>query len=279
MESAQDTALATAEVLENILLGLDLTSLLTSAQRVCHSWHNLVSTSPSLQKHLFLQPDWQKRHKTWNPLLSARFPHWFPPTHTESQANEDNCHIEGGGTLLEKSDFEKLPLAQPDTIASFMYKNASWRRMLVQQPPVLDLAVFRVWYFRGGCSLKGPYIQQMLRDDESVQYLYSQSLAASKPLRMDSFFDQVMQTRKAIPTQWMILWDTGVQQIPSTMDDYTFDLEEKQILREALAFYGMILVVCQTKQCKSPFLWIPGEKFMFPDRSLDISARYIRFGK
>lgn len=162
MESAQGTALATVEVLENMLLRLDLKSILTSAQRVCHSWHDLVSTSPSLQKHLYFQPDWQRRHKNRNPLLAKHFPGWFPSTEPQLERATEHGIIKSGH-LGTESDFENLTLAQPDKNASFMWKNASWRRMLVQQPPILDLAIFKVSSARGGKFIRGPYIQELLQ--------------------------------------------------------------------------------------------------------------------
>jgi hypothetical protein len=71
MISAQDIALATVEVLENILLSLDIKSILTSAQRVSHSWEGVISTSLSLQKHIFLQPEWNGKHKERYNILAT----------------------------------------------------------------------------------------------------------------------------------------------------------------------------------------------------------------
>ena len=45
--------LATPEVLEMILLHTDMRTLLTSCQRVCRDWRNLITKSPSIQKALF----------------------------------------------------------------------------------------------------------------------------------------------------------------------------------------------------------------------------------
>lgn len=276
MESAQDTALATVEVLENILLSLDLQSTLTSAQRVCHSWHDLVSTSPSLQKHLYFQPDWQRRHKHRNPLLAKLFPGWFPSAEPQLERVIEHGIIESG-YLGSESDFENLTLAQPDKNASFMWKNASWRRMLVQQPPILDLAIFRVKSARGGKSMRGPYIQEMLQADISVEDLYSQSLAAPNPLRMDLFFDQVIHTNGAIPTCWMTMWYNGDReaQVPSAIGSYKFKEEGKRMLRETVELYEMGLVVYQTQQCKRPFHWTPGKKFIFSTDMLDLNDGYI----
>jgi len=270
MGNAQDTALLTVEILEKILLSLDLKSILTSAQSVCHSWHDLISTSPSLQKHLYFQPDWNRKNKHRNPLLAPLFPGWFPLTDPQpGQALEEHGMLYSD-FLGQRHDFESLALAQPDRNLFFMDKDASWRRMLIQQPPILDLAIFRARCNRGGTFLTGPHIQQLPQetnqDKKSVKDLYSLSLAGSNPLRMGLFFDEVVRTNGAIPRCWMILWDNENVQIPHGIHYYPFKEEEKQTLREILETYGMTMVVYQTQQCKRPFCWTPGEKFIFPQR-------------
>jgi hypothetical protein len=96
---------------------------------VYHKWRDLVSTSPSIQKHIFFQPDWDQKHKQQNPLLASIFPGWFSPDHTIPRAE-----LKIGALLILALEGIKssIDLNQPDVKASFKHKDASWRRMLVQ---------------------------------------------------------------------------------------------------------------------------------------------------
>ena len=68
---AQDAVIATNELLESILCGLDMRTLLF-AQAVCKEWKSLIATSPSLQRALFLQADPVTNDvPTLNPLLTS----------------------------------------------------------------------------------------------------------------------------------------------------------------------------------------------------------------
>ena len=48
-QAKQHKIFSIPEMLEAILLHTDMCTLLTSAQRVCHYWHDLIKESPSLQ--------------------------------------------------------------------------------------------------------------------------------------------------------------------------------------------------------------------------------------
>ncbi|KAK8114680.1 hypothetical protein PG999_006749 [Apiospora kogelbergensis] len=65
MWSATETALATPELLEAILLGVDMRTVLISAQRVCRYWRELISQSGPLQEHLYFKP---RRTTYWDDL-------------------------------------------------------------------------------------------------------------------------------------------------------------------------------------------------------------------
>ncbi|KAJ5259275.1 hypothetical protein N7478_012256 [Penicillium angulare] len=271
METTPTDIFSITEILENVLLCLDIKTLLTSGQRVCHSWHDLVVTSPALQKHLYFQPDWEKRAKTQNPLLSEFFPPWFPPAlaATDAKSNQasqelESCsHIQGifGGN----ADFENLPLAISKNNPFFMYEKASWRHMLVQQPPIAELVIFKVVANRGGSHFSGPYAQNKVQTDVSFEDLYSQALKENEPLRMDCFYDKVVLTSGSMPYEWMIVWDSdnGKLEIPSVIHSYKFEDLEKEMIKKIARMYGMVLVVSQIRQCCQPFLWTPGEKFVF----------------
>lgn len=128
--SASAMALSTPEILESILVQLDLRSLLTSAQRVCRSWTTLVRESPSLQNALFFAPVKGGEPHILNPLLAEEFPSFFP-VHTSPSSD--------GFT------FQTLTMVQtPERKPAFLRKEASWRRMLVRQPPAFSAILNRV---------------------------------------------------------------------------------------------------------------------------------------
>jgi hypothetical protein len=132
--------LNTPEILEMILLQTDMRTLLTSAQRVCRAWLHLITESPSIQKALFFTPmkdsDRGSDAKRINPLLAEAFPPIFPPK------EESKNH---------KFDFSDLEWTKdPSSMARFVRRDASWRRMLVQQPPPPELGLFNLYHARGG---------------------------------------------------------------------------------------------------------------------------------
>ncbi|KAE8416095.1 hypothetical protein BDV36DRAFT_297465 [Aspergillus pseudocaelatus] len=91
------------EILEQILLETDARTLLTSAQLVCYKWHELIKKSPRIQTTLF-----------------------FNPCRNPDQPSTRNPFIR---EIISK--FTTLT-AQP----CLLRPEASWRRMLPQQPPV-----------------------------------------------------------------------------------------------------------------------------------------------
>jgi hypothetical protein len=128
--SSQDEALSIPEILEAILLRLDIQALLTDVQLVCHRWTNVIRASPSIQQALFFMPR-QKVEKTINPLLAEAFPSFFP---MHSQPFNDG--------LFTVSTFDMI--RTPDKKGAYARKEASWRRMLVQQPPISEFAFFTI---------------------------------------------------------------------------------------------------------------------------------------
>ncbi|PYH42454.1 F-box protein, partial [Aspergillus saccharolyticus JOP 1030-1] len=120
------------EILESILLQLDMRTLLTAAQLVCHEWRALITQSCRLQEKLFFRP---RMHgpPVPNPLLAEVFPLVFPPSPPP---------LPGRVALAEKSGFRNLTFRYLDMIwnprkqAAYTRTDASWRRMLIRQPPV-----------------------------------------------------------------------------------------------------------------------------------------------
>ncbi|KAJ7187327.1 F-box domain-containing protein [Mycena filopes] len=118
--TAQETALSTPELLELILSQLPLRDLLVTAPRVCKLW-TAVTLTPTLQRALFFQPDPNGTARR-NPLLIAAFPPFF----TSDEPS-------GPGDIL------RMPWATASD--AFRRETASWRRMLVVQPPARTLLI------------------------------------------------------------------------------------------------------------------------------------------
>ncbi|KAF3766915.1 hypothetical protein M406DRAFT_350321 [Cryphonectria parasitica EP155] len=126
-----DQALATVELLELILLQLDFQTILTSASRVCHDWNNVIRGSPKLQAFLFFRPE--------RPALSNL-----------------RCHEEIRTNPLVDDKLNQLMAttpgdSHPSQLDRFLQADASWRRMLVQQPAPLKMGVWRI---ETGCYLQ-----------------------------------------------------------------------------------------------------------------------------
>lgn len=121
-----DRVLGTTELLQLVLLGLDEHTLLVSASLVCHSWHDLIQTSPEIQRVLFFRPERARAGapsaSRLNPLLKQHFSGFFADT------PQDNA------SFAKSLKFDNSALED-----AFFRPEASWRRMLLQQAPVLRL--------------------------------------------------------------------------------------------------------------------------------------------
>jgi hypothetical protein len=128
-----DKVLGVQELLGAILLQVDMGSLLTSCLRVCQKWNMVITTSPRIQRHLFLSedPDAEPIH---NPLLEKHFPFIF--THVSSPLNELNFFSLTKEPMDHVFDmpFPELAMIWERTDA-YSHPRASWKRMLVHQPP------------------------------------------------------------------------------------------------------------------------------------------------
>lgn len=129
-----ERVVAPTELLEALLLSMDMRTLLTVAQRVCRRWHHLICTSPSLQKALFFEPDKAvpSTDPLRNPLLAEIFTVWFDHNH--------NASTERGPRTRSRhyyKDVRASPFAKKLDVV--LHKNATWKQMLVQQPPLVYL--------------------------------------------------------------------------------------------------------------------------------------------
>jgi len=129
-----EAVFSTQELLENILVFADPRTLLTSAQRVCRSWHSTISTSSPIQRALFFQPahDHDESELVKNPFLDEAFPSLFL-----------GMKQVYGGTW--ESGFPSWIISNaPNLHTSFLAPNASWRRMHLAQPPIQRIGM-RSW--------------------------------------------------------------------------------------------------------------------------------------
>jgi hypothetical protein len=198
---ARDCVLSTPELLEAILAELDARTLLTSAQRVCRAWRAVVEACPRLQQQLFFRAERQPRRRRQqqpatsspsssssarlsrveprrlNPLLTAAFPPLFHPPLT---ADGSQLPLANRGVrLTAKSMLEKkLPVADMHDgrrrHRAFVRAGASWRDMLVAQPPPRRVGCLRVQ--------DGRFSSQLVDVADGVE---------GGGLRMGLFFDMV----------------------------------------------------------------------------------------
>ncbi|KAK7044353.1 hypothetical protein R3P38DRAFT_3176615 [Favolaschia claudopus] len=129
MSTAQDTVMSSPELLELILAHLPMRDLLCIAPLVSKTWQ-ATATTPSLQRVLFFEsdPSADPSDPTQNPLLTEIFSPFF--------SHLDNKYARWPGSHFS---IKAMPWAKnPD---AFKRAGASWRRMLVTQPPIQTLAL------------------------------------------------------------------------------------------------------------------------------------------
>ncbi|KAE8340686.1 hypothetical protein BDV24DRAFT_151806 [Aspergillus arachidicola] len=125
-------ALSLWEILHPILLNLDMRSLL-HAQRVCRVWNDIITRSRSLQQALFFLPVEEhqatspdKRPGHINPLLKEiLWPQlsWLATSASKIKSSERR----------RQAQARDIPILRSET--------ASWRRMLIRQPPPITIGI------------------------------------------------------------------------------------------------------------------------------------------
>lgn len=131
-------SLTLPELLEHMLLFVDMRTLLTSAQRVCRQWHEVINLSQSIQQALFFlpvqpNPDNKKQERVRNPLLGDAF--W-------------SLALPWDGERWDKPHGPAwyLPSDNQDLKRRLGQGNSSWRRMLIQQPPTSKIGIIRGYH-------------------------------------------------------------------------------------------------------------------------------------
>ncbi|KAI0468323.1 hypothetical protein F4859DRAFT_211449 [Xylaria cf. heliscus] len=143
---------AITEIAEHILAHLPMKDLLL-VQRVSTSWRELIRTSPVLQELLFMRPRQSQATQTsssddipireFNPLLIEHMPLWF-------STNKDAWSL----------SVKDAPWAQTVSRLVFLRRDASWRHMLLAQPPFTTFESVRQVHAMGGDRLSVGCIEQ-----------------------------------------------------------------------------------------------------------------------
>ncbi|KGO49181.1 hypothetical protein PEXP_012300 [Penicillium expansum] len=130
--ASQTRALAIPEIVISILQQMDMRTLFV-AQSVCHAWAETIRKSRSLQEALFFIPASEKSEtgtRVSNPMLARAFPT------NDLRGASAGTEIED----IELCDFDLTKSADKREI--YLRPEASWRRMLTQQPPVFTIGRF-----------------------------------------------------------------------------------------------------------------------------------------
>ncbi|KAJ5159187.1 uncharacterized protein N7500_008838 [Penicillium coprophilum] len=186
---AQSHAFSIPEIFELILLNLDIRTLLTKATRICHTWSHFINSSPRIQWALFFRPldNALNKPKTQNPLLAETFPSIFHQSGYSTGRNttrndtdpDTNTNAANEKVILNLTFTTFDMVRNPHKWDAYIRPEASWRRMLVQQPPVYTLSLLRSNVGHGGQYL---YIYESLDDQREP----------AGGLRMDVIFEALV---------------------------------------------------------------------------------------
>ncbi|CAD6439825.1 86e00c22-f9b4-4579-845f-e057fce105bf [Sclerotinia trifoliorum] len=135
--SAVSRVFSIPELLHEILSYLPQPCLLLTVQLVCKNWA-IALTSPSLGRALWFRPAVHNGPSTWSSLLEQQFGVFFDFSLTS------NRHV------IDSTAFDNLPWKR--NLKAFKRADASWRDMLVFQPPAYEFAIERIKHDRGGLS-------------------------------------------------------------------------------------------------------------------------------
>ncbi|VUC21615.1 unnamed protein product [Clonostachys rosea] len=141
---SMEAVFATEELFDDILLRLPIELILTAVQRVSKTWQRQIESSHRLQRHLFLRPDNSKTLQETqgdciiNPLL---YKHFGPMLgrREEQSGGTDVVASQPRARRLGMGYDMHLSIADMSggrvQHKRFACAGASWRRMLISQPP------------------------------------------------------------------------------------------------------------------------------------------------
>ncbi|VUC36224.1 unnamed protein product [Clonostachys rosea] len=237
MGTYRDAVLGMPELLEYILLQMDMRNLL-AAQRVCRAWHDIVATVPSLKQKLFFQPAPHSNAREKNPLLAELFPQWF--AHGEWANRRE--------TFAAK-DLNTLAFVRKELNSAFQYEKASWKKMLLTQPPIRSFACCQILYVMDGegCDIS------VISEQGETPYAHTagqlslpEAKSTGNPITMETFYRQVTKlygTRSGDAYEWLFSWDdeTSQQPIPDRLGHFDIPGEIKEELEKLLRRDGLVM--------------------------------------
>ncbi|KAB8233271.1 uncharacterized protein BDW43DRAFT_276825 [Aspergillus alliaceus] len=239
METSERTALSSPEILEAILLELDMRTLLTSAQLTCKGWRALIIHSPSLQQALFFRPVKQDAEKRYNPLLAETFPSFFPTRHATHHnadsatptSSHSSIRVPGEAPSLLRLEISK----NPEKRGAYLHVNASWRRMLIQQPPVRGLAHISVTSGQIGFGYSRYILhgKDLPGDEADANYA---------GIRMNIFYDLIL--KQPISESRIYWWG----KVPPNVMDHRAD-GIRDMFKNTVAESDVILYTTSVYQC------------------------------
>lgn len=212
MPSSTQTVLGMPELFENILLHVHLRTLLTAAQLVNREWRATIVNSPALQRALFFQPwpaipspspstgvgkEQQPCPKPKiNPLLAEAFPMFF-----------DKCCF--GRRKSELASFAHNSAAGYGD--ALLQVGASWRRMLICQPPVMRLGIWHRYRPQRGPRLPnrdcpGSFTCRAFSLQEEERPAWPE-LGLLPGLRMGTLYDRVIDMLVGGRCSVALYWD------------------------------------------------------------------------
>jgi hypothetical protein len=149
--AACDRFFSIAELL-NIFLENCSPLVLLNCTRVCRSWNTTIAGSTQLQQTLFLEPCYDESGEyKLNPIINSHFAPILGPKLGDGEIASEAVLLQfEAGNECSSQDIISLPWARETSMdaptrRAFMDKNASWRRMLISQPPIQHLDWWHDW--------------------------------------------------------------------------------------------------------------------------------------
>lgn len=162
--ASTERALGLTELLTAILLHTDQQTLLVATQRTCKRWHEVIHSTPSLRRHLFLDVPCESgaddRCRVFNPLLVEAFGSFFK---NKRVADEDPVSVDRAtsisryglipftklskgitpkGQKVTYKDWRTGRVQKLEKTSPFLRVGASWLRMHVTDPPTVRVGIF-----------------------------------------------------------------------------------------------------------------------------------------
>lgn len=244
-QAARVQVLSTPELLITVLHFLPIRDLL-HAQRLNHYFFNIIKDSLLLQQCLFLKPRPLKISKDGyivqgtevNTLLQEKFPYWFTKW-TWVENREDDLIIGIEAALLElQRKFEAVP--------SFTDSDASWRKMLVAQPPIRQLRMMWCRMFhnrqrnRSSMGTKTPKwwipldFSNTVSSGLTMGYLYDQILTQTMGDGYDFGVFWRSYSRKELVKHSSIPWDEYEELRGELLPPYLTDSNDQPVVLQRI---------------------------------------------